>query len=327
MNELAIPLDFSEFIETIEIVDTHPSEELPQIECPELVEKSEEPAEQKEREQMHHSISIDENIKLEDNLEIQLSSLQLRKFPIRYQNFSAKEQWKEIIPIGSTNVQIGDQTLYHVNLRAFLYENFRLLEFKTREFRFSFSIELFNDVFFCREAYIQYEITDKLLNTRLEYIFSLFQKIFQGAKIIFQYKNTTSELSLQNELEAMKFQKLSSLLMAYQSEIQKFVNKKEKNFSSLRIPFYELEILQYYLSGKTNYEAWINASLPKAQIHSGDSLSFTRTLSYPFQYLSYDLEQSFTLKQALGDLDHRDSLQLNRKNVSVSLKAIEKIKE
>lgn len=275
-------------------------------------------------ESIHHSIPVKGEVTLEDNLEIQLASLQLKEFPIRYQNFSPREQWKEIIPIGSTNVQVGDQTLYHVSLRAFLYNNFRLLEFKTREFRFSFSIELFNDVFFCRESYIQYEITEKLLNSRLEYIFSLFQKIFQGAKIVFQYKDKTSELSIQNNLEVIKFQKLSSLLEDYQSDMQNFVNKKERHFASLKIPFYELEILQYYLNGKTEYDGWINASLPKGEIKTGDSLSFTRIFSYPFQYLSFELEQTFRLKQVLGDIEGQLNLQLNRKHVSVSLRAIEK---
>lgn len=273
---------------------------------------------------IHHSIVAKGDVKLEDNVEIQLNSLQLKAFPIRYQNFSSREEWKEIIPIGSTNVLVGDQTLYHVSLRAFLYNNFRLLEFKTREFRFSFSIELFNDVFFCREGYIQYEITEKLLNSRLEYIFSLFQKIFQGEKITFQYKDKTSELSVQNNLEVIKFQKLSSLLESYQSEMQNFVNKKERHFASLKIPFYELEVLQYYLNGKTEYDGWMNASLPKGSIKAGDTLSFTRVFSYPFQHLSFELEQTFRLKQALGDVEGQQNLQLNRKNVSVSLRAIEK---
>lgn len=275
-------------------------------------------------EQKFHTIVVDQNVSLEDNLEIQLSSLQLHSFPIHYQNFSAREQWKEIIPIGSTNVQIGEQTLYHVNLRAFLYENFRLLEFKTREFRFALSVELFNETFFCREAYIQYDIAENLMNSRLEYIFSLFEKIFQGETIRFQYKNSLSELSIHNELEIIKFQKLSSLLLQYQDKIQNFVSKKEKNFSSLKSSFYDLEVLYHYLAGKEEYDAWINVNFPRQEMEKEDRLRFTRILSYPFPYLPYDLEQTFTLKYPLGELKEEQNIQLNRKNVSVSLRSIDK---
>src|SRR3712207_9295928 len=87
---------------------------------------------------------------MEENLEIQFASLQLKHFPISYRNFSSLEKFLEIIPLGTTNIQIGEQTLHNVSLRAFVYKDFRLLEFKTREFRFAFSVELFDDVFFSR---------------------------------------------------------------------------------------------------------------------------------------------------------------------------------
>lgn len=230
----------------------------------------------------------------------------------------------EIIPLGTTDVQVGEQLLHNVTLRAFVYKDFRLLEFKTREFRFAFSVELFDNVFFTREAFLQYEISNDLNNPRLENIFALFQNLFSGANIVFQYNHAKSELSIKNDMEVFKFSLLSSALKKYQSQMSSILTKKEKNFSSLKNSFYELEILHYYLSGKTFYDAWINAKFPKGKIQTGDSVQFVRTFSYPFQRLSYAIQQTITLQQELGNIGAENTIQLNRKSVSVSLEAIQK---
>lgn len=276
------------------------------------------------KEKKLHVIPVTKNIRLEENLEIQFSSLQLKYFPISYRNFSTQEKFLEIIPLGTTDVQVGEQILHNVTLRAFVYKDFRLLEFKTREFRFAFSIELFDNVFFSREAFLQYELSADLNNPRLENIFVLFHKLFSGANIVFQYNHAKSELSIKNDMEAFKFSLLSSALAKYQSQMSSILTKKEKNFSSVKSSFYELEILHYYLSGKTFYDAWINAKFPKGEIQAGDSVQFVRTFSYPFQRLSYDIRQTITLRQELGNLGTEDSIQLNRKSASISLEAIQK---
>lgn len=271
-----------------------------------------------------HILPLSKEMKLEENLEIQFSSLQLKHFPISYRNFSSMEKFLEIIPLGTTDVQVGEQILHNVTLRAFVYKNFRLLELKTREFRFAFSAELFDNVFFSREAFLQYEISSDLNNPRLGNIFTLFQNIFHGAKIVFQYNDAQSELSISNEIEAFKFSLLSSSLEKYQNQLGSILSKKEKNFSSLKNSFYELEILYYYLSGKTFYDGWINAKFPKGDIHSGDSVQFVRTISYPFQRLSYDIRQTITLRQDLGNIENGDTVQLNRRSASILLEAIKK---
>ena len=40
-----------------------------------------------------HVIPVTKNIRLEENLEIQFSSLQLKYFPISYRNFSTQEKF------------------------------------------------------------------------------------------------------------------------------------------------------------------------------------------------------------------------------------------
>lgn len=280
--------------------------------------------EENPKEKRLHVIPFTKDIKMEENLEIQFASLQLKHFPISYRNFSSLEKFLEIIPLGTTNIQIGEQTLHNVSLRAFVYKDFRLLEFKTREFRFAFSVELFDDVFFSREAFFQYEISSDLNNLRLESVLNLFQNIFRGAKMTFRYNDATSELSITNDIEVFKFSLLISALEKYQNQLSSILNKKEKNFSSVKNSFYELEILNYYLSGKTFYDAWINAKFPKGEIQSGDSIQFVRTISYPFQKLSYDIRQTITLRQELGNIGLGDNIQLNRKSASISLEAVQK---
>lgn len=271
-----------------------------------------------------HIVPVTKDIKLEENLEIQFSSLQLNHFPISHRNFSSREKFLEIIPLGTTDVQVGEQLLHNVTLRAFIYKDFRLLEFKTREFRFAFSVELFDNVFFSRESFLQYEISTDLNNPRLENVFTLFHDLFSGANIVFQYNHTKSELSITNDVEGFKFSLLSFALTKYQNQMSSILTKKEKNFSSVKNSFYELEILYYYLSGKTFYDAWINAKFPKGEIQTGDSVQFVRTFSYPFQRLSYGIRQTITLQQELGNIGTEDSIQLNRKSASVSLEAIQK---
>lgn len=263
-----------------------------------------------------------QGLKIEDNTEIQLSSLQLHKLPIRYKNFSTKETLQSILPLGSTNIHVGDKTLHHVNLKAMLYQNFRLLEFKTKEFQLTFSVELFDDAFFLRENYLQYSFEDGLMNERYKNLFEIFEAIFRGENIRFQYRSRVSELQLSHPAEALKLSMLHKFIERYEKLPKRKMTERERRFHNFSGSFYELELFLRYLEGQREYAGWMNARIPTDLLQDKEEHCLERIFHYSFRNFPRQIKQSIYFTQDAKEHEG-ESIQLNRKNIKICLEAVE----
>ena len=97
---------------------------------------------EEKREPKNITISIDDSMLVESGLEIQYTSLQLNNFPISYPNFSNELSFNEVISIGTSAIKIGETLLNNTSLKILVYDKFKLLEIKTREFKVALSIDL-----------------------------------------------------------------------------------------------------------------------------------------------------------------------------------------
>ena len=81
---------------------------------------------------------------IETGLEILYTSMKLNSFPIKENNLPMHEEIIENISLNNCNLNIGKTLLSNVNVRILGYKKFKLIEFKTREFKLALSVGLFD---------------------------------------------------------------------------------------------------------------------------------------------------------------------------------------
>ena len=77
---------------------------------------------------------------IETGLEILYTSMKLNSFPIKENNLPMHEEIIENISLNNCNLNIGKIFLSNVNVRILGYKKFKLIEFKTREFKLALSV-------------------------------------------------------------------------------------------------------------------------------------------------------------------------------------------
>lgn len=266
---------------------------------------------------------------IETGLEISYTSLKLKDFPIKDSNLPYREESIENISLNSSNIHIGDTILSNVNIRILGYNKFKLIEFKTREFKIALSIALFDgNTIRKHEDYFTYEIFSKLKNSRVHAVAEILKSIFSGEKITFQIKDLFGDIQFENPIQAHKFNMIIESINKYEESMKLMNITKIKNFSESSLQFYTLHLLHNYLNNNTVLNSWINFRIEnRFNVNIGDSIAFTKIHNLNIRGFNYDLKEIAFVKSALTEKEvnlEKNIVSGYRKIVDIKLELIEK---
>lgn len=280
-------------------------------------------------ENIENNIEIPFENGIETGLEISYTSLKLKDFPIKDSNLPYREESIENISLNSSNIHIGDTILSNVNIRILGYNKFKLIEFKTREFKIALSIALFDgNTIRKHEDYFTYEIFSKLKNSRVHAVAEILKSIFSGEKITFQIKDLFGDIQFENPIQAHKFNMIIESINKYEESMKLMNITKIKNFSESSLQFYTLHLLHNYLNNNTVLNSWINFRIEnRFNFNIGDSIAFTKIHNLNIRGFNYDLKEIAFVKSALTEKEvnlEKNIVSGYRKIVDIKLELIEK---
>ena len=264
---------------------------------------------------------------VESGLEIQYTSLHLNNFPISYSNFSNELSFNEVISVGTSTVKIGETLLNNTSLKILVYDKFKLLEIKTREFKVALSIDLLNGETLVKNGdFYKYEIFNKIKNSRFIEVVNILKEIFSGAKIEFKFKKLVGDITFENRIEVYKFNLLQELANSYKNIVSSFSLNREKNFAEVTNSFYEVFLTEAILEGK-KIDSWINFRLKNDfDIQAGDNLTFERIHKLDFKGINFDIKEIIKVKSEVSEREFTKDNEIcgYRRAVEISLKKVEK---
>ena len=264
---------------------------------------------------------------VESGLEIQYTSLHLNNFPISYSNFSNELSFNEVISVGTSTVKIGETLLNNTSLKILVYDKFKLLEIKTREFKVALSIDLLNGETLVKNGdFYKYEIFNKIKNSRFVEVVNILKEIFSGAKIEFKFKKLVGDITFENRIEVYKFNLLQELANSYKNIVNSFSLNREKNFVEITNSFYEVFLTEAILEDK-KIDSWINfRTKNNFDINIGDNLTFERIHKLDFKGINFDIKEIIKVKSEISEREFTKDNEIcsYRKAVEISLEKIEK---
>ena len=264
---------------------------------------------------------------VESGLEIQYTSLHLNNFPISYSNFSKELSFNEVISVGTSTVKIGESLLNNTSLKILVYDKFKLLEIKTREFKVALSIDLLNGETLVKNGdFYKYEIFNKIKNSRFVEVVNILKEIFSGAKIEFKFKKLVGDITFENRIEVYKFNLLQELANSYKNIVNSFSLNREKNFAEITNSFYEVFLTEAILEGK-KIDSWINFRIKNSfDIQAGDNLTFERVHKLDFRGINFDIKEIIKVKSEVSEREFTKDNEIcgYRKAVEISLEKVEK---
>lgn len=273
-----------------------------------------------------HSLELKPGI--ESGLQIQFTSLKLNEFPVIDSSLSSHAKSLESINLNTTNVTIGDEVLYNVDIKIHSYQKFKMLELKTREFKLALSICLSEDNTLKSDnnGYFNYEIFSKIKNSRLFNIIKVFQKVFSGDTISFTINDLKASVSCDNRLQYHKFIIMENALKIYIDVGKKLHLHKTKNFSEAQLPFYTLHLLDEFLKGKNSINSWINFSVNNdSNIQVGDFVNFVKIHEINIRGINFNLKEIIHLKSPITASEiTKDKITCYKKTVQINLEKIMK---
>lgn len=282
---------------------------------------------EEKREPKNIIISVDDSMLVESGLEIQYTSLQLNNFPISYSNFSNELSFNEVISIGTSTIKIGETLLNNTSLKILVYDKFKLLEIKTREFKVALSIDLLNGETLVKNGdFYKYEIFNKIKNSRFAEVINIFKEIFSGAQIEFKFKKLVGNISFENRIEVYKFSLLQELENSYKNIVSSLSLNREKNFTEITNSFYEVFLTEAILEDK-KINSWINFRIKNIfDLHIGDNLTFERIHKLDFKGINFDIKEIINVKSEISEREFVKDNEIcsYRKAVEISLEKIEK---
>lgn len=266
---------------------------------------------------------------IETGLEILYTSMKLNSFPIKENNLPMHEEIIENISLNNCNLNIGKTLLSNVNVRILGYKKFKLIEFKTREFKLALSVGLFDgNTIRKTEDYFSYEIFSKLKNIRVQAVAKILKNIFLGELISFQIKDLYGDIRFENPIQARKFEIIIESIKKYEECMNLVNTSKVRNFSESSLQFYTLHLLYSYLNKNTTIDSWLNFRITnKYEINSGDKLSFIKIHELNIRGFNYNLKEYVTIKGALSEKEvniEKNIVSGYRKMVEIRLELIEK---
>lgn len=266
---------------------------------------------------------------IETGLEILYTSMKLNSFPIKENNLPMHEEIIENISLNNCNLNIGKTLLSNVNVRILGYKKFKLIEFKTREFKLALSVGLFDgNTIRKTEDYFSYEIFSKLKNIRVQAVAKILKNIFSGELISFQIKDLYGDIRFENPIQARKFEIIIESIKKYEECMNLVNTSKVRNFSESSLQFYTLHLLYSYLNKNTTIDSWLNFRITnKYEINSGDKLSFIKIHELNIRGFNYNLKEYVTIKGVLSEKEvniEKNIVSGYRKMVEIRLELIEK---
>ena len=266
---------------------------------------------------------------IETGLEILYTSMKLNSFPIKENNLPMHEEIIENISLNNCNLNIGKTLLSNVNVRILGYRKFKLIEFKTREFKLALSVGLFDgNTIRKTEDYFSYEIFSKLKNIRVQAVAKILKNIFSGELISFQIKDLYGDIRFENPIQARKFEIIIESIKKYEECMNLVNTSKVRNFSESSLQFYTLHLLYSYLNKNTTIDSWLNFRITnKYEINSGDKLSFIKIHELNIRGFNYNLKEYVTIKGVLSEKEvniEKNIVSGYRKMVEIRLELIEK---
>lgn len=266
---------------------------------------------------------------IETGLEILYTSMKLNSFPIKENNLPMHEEIIENISLNNCNLNIGKTLLSNVNVRILGYKKFKLIEFKTREFKLALSVGLFDgNTIRKTEDYFSYEIFSKLKNIRVQAVAKILKNIFSGELISFQIKDLYGDIRFENPIQARKFEIIIESIKKYEECMNLVNTSKVRNFSESSLQFYTLHLLYSYLNKNTTIDSWLNFRITnKDEINSGDKLSFIKIHELNIRGFNYNLKEYVTIKGVLSEKEvniEKNIVSGYRKMVEIRLELIEK---
>ena len=282
---------------------------------------------EEKREAKDITITTDNSMLVESGLEIQYTSLQLNNFPISYSNFSNELSFNEVISIGTSAIKIGEVLLNNTSLKILVYDKFKLLEIKTREFKVALSIDLLNGETLVKNGdFYKYEIFNKIKNSRFAEVINIFKEIFSGAQIEFKFKKLVGNISFENRIEVYKFNLLQELANSYKNIVSSLSLNREKNFTEITNSFYEVFLTEAILEGK-KIDSWINFRIKNDfDIQAGDNLTFERIHKLDFRGINFDIKEIIKVKSEVSEREFAKDNEIcgYRRAVEISLEKVEK---
>jgi hypothetical protein len=264
---------------------------------------------------------------VESGLEIQYTSLHLNNFPISYSNFSNELSFNEVISVGTSTVKIGETLLNNTSLKILVYDKFKLLEIKTREFKVALSIDLLNGETLVKNGdFYKYEIFNKIKNSRFVEVVNILKEIFSGAKIEFKFKKLVGDITFENRIEVYKFTLLQELANSYKNIVNSLSLNREKNFVEITNSFYEVFLTEAILENK-KIDSWINFRIKNSfDIQAGDNLTFERVHKLDFRGINFDIKEIIKVKSEVSEREFTKDNEIcgYRKAVEISLEKVEK---
>ncbi len=294
-----------------------------------IIDNVEEIVEEENEERASKEVVVPFERGIETGLEILYTSMKLNSFPIKENNLPMHEEIIENISLNNCNLNIGKTLLSNVNVRILGYKKFKLIEFKTREFKLALSVGLFDGNTIRKiEDYFSYEIFSKLKNIRVQAVAEILKNIFSGEVISFQIKDLYGDIRFENPIQARKFEIIIESIKKYE-ECTNLVNtSKVRNFSESSLQFYTLHLLYSYLNKNTIIDSWLNFRITnKYEINSGDKLSFIKIHELNIRGFNYNLKEYVTIKGVLSEKEvniEKNIVSGYRKMVEIRLELIEK---
>lgn len=285
--------------------------------------------EQEEEEENSKEVVVPFESGIETGLEILYTSMKLNSFPIKENNLPMYEEIIENISLNNCNLNIGKTTLSNVNVRILGYKKFKLIEFKTREFKLALSVGLFDgNTIRKTEDYFSYEIFSKLKNVRVQAVAEILKNIFSGELISFKIKDLYGDIRFENPIQARKFEIIIESIKKYEECMNLVNTSKVRNFSESSLQFYTLHLLYSYLNKNTTIDSWLNFRITnKYEINSGDKLSFIKIHELNIRGFNYNLKEYVTIKGAISEKEvniEKNIVSGYRKIVEIRLELIEK---
>lgn len=294
-----------------------------------IIDNVEEIVEEENEERASKEVVVPFERGIETGLEILYTSMKLNSFPIKENNLPMHEEIIENISLNNCNLNIGKTLLSNVNVRILGYKKFKLIEFKTREFKLALSVGLFDgNTIRKTEDYFSYEIFSKLKNIRVQAVAEILKNIFSGELISFQIKDLYGDIRFENPIQARKFDIIIESIKKYEECMRLINTSKAKNFSESSLQFYILHLLYSYLNKNTIIDSWLNFRITnKYEINSGDKLSFIKIHELNIRGFNYNLKEYVTIKGVLSEKEvniEKNIVSGYRKMVEIRLELIEK---
>ena len=266
---------------------------------------------------------------IETGLQILYTSMKLRNFPIKEDNLPMHDEIIEHISLNNCNLNIGTRVLPNVGVKILGYKKFKLIEFRTREFKIGLSIGLFDGNTIKKlDDYFSYEIYSKLKNVRVDAVAEIMKSIFAGELITFKIKDLYGEIRFENPIQVRKFDLIIESLQKYE-ECSKLINtSKIKNFSESSLEFYILHLLYSCLKEETSIDSWLNFRVTNTYgVKPNDKISFVKLHELDIRGFNYNLEECITVKSPLSEREintEKNIISGYRKMVNIKLRLIEK---